>query len=223
MFIRLAAIVGFAFILTFSTRCEADFVIDDYSVGDTLTQFSSGTASQTTHDKSILGGARDETLTVPDLGGSEFLGVIGYGPSLQIAQGVNDEINGSFLYNDFGTIDLTDGGRRYAFQLSVITVNSATPITDAFSIRVTSGANSSIVGFDLPGNSSVPANVQVGFDQFSGVDFSALDSIELLFDLSGAPGTDLTIGSFTAIPEPTSSVLLAATLVPVCFRRRRAI
>lgn len=220
MFIRLASSCIFLAVLSFPNLANADIVIDDFSAGSTIAQFGSGSSFQTTIHSSILGDARDTTLNVPDLGGDEFFGVIGFGSGLQLAQGASDQINGRFLYNNFGTIDLTDGG-SHSFALQVVASDSTVVMPNALAIRITSGATSSIFSFDIPGNGSIPSQLQVGFGNFAGVDLSNVDSIELMFNLSGSPGTDLVLGSFTTIPEPISGIAgLAFMLGIVCCRRR---
>ncbi len=210
-------------LLVFQTSrpANAEFIIDNFSAGAVISQFSAGSTTQTTVDASILGGSRETTLNLPALGGAEFFGLVGFGPGLQMAQGVSDQINGSFLYDDFGSIDLTEGGSNFGFELELLASDSVAPITNAFSIRITSGGASSIVTFDLPGNSDVPSNVRVNFAEFGGIDLANIDSIELLFDTASAPGTDLFIGGFSVIPEPASGFMVLV-LTGLVYRRRRS-
>ena len=58
----------------------AEIVVDNYTAGSTIAQFGPGTFNQTTVSGSILGGSRDDSLTVRNLGGNEFFGNSGWGP-----------------------------------------------------------------------------------------------------------------------------------------------
>ena len=101
MIIRFITTLVFVSSVFYAATVTADITIDRYTTGSTLAQIGAGTSNQTTVHTSILGGERDTTLTVADLGGSEFFGVVGFGGQLQLAQGNNDQIQGSLLYNNF--------------------------------------------------------------------------------------------------------------------------
>ena len=207
---------------SFAPVALGDITIDEYTAGSTIARFTAGTSNQITLSGSILGGQRNDSLTLRDLSGDEFFGILGFNGNAQIGQGTADRVYGSMLYNNFADIDLTAGSTNYAFSLEVDGVDSALPLSNVFSITVNDGVNSSTVGFDLPGSVDVPAEVLIRFDQFAGVDFSSIDSISLAFDFLGAPGQDVSIAGFHAVPEPSQATLLLIGVVAWMGRRRRA-
>jgi hypothetical protein len=201
---------------------EADLVIDNFAAGSTLLQFGAGTTTGTTTGGVILGGERAESLTVRAGG---FFGIAGFGPGgVSVAQSVNDQIAGSFEYSNFSPIDFTANGFN-KFRIRFQATSSSAPVTNALSVTVTSGASTSTAFFDLPGNSGLPAPTYVYFNQFSGVDFTNIDSVKLAFDFAGQPGHTFAISRFTltAIPEPATGML---AVIGGCgiglLRRRRA-
>lgn len=199
---------------------QADIVIDNFSNGAILAQIGAGTINRTTAGGGIYGGNRDESLTVTIQGGNEVFGILGFGSGgLSVGQSINDEIFGSLTYNDFSSIDFTDGG-VYRFRLDFSSSDSPFDLNDVMSITVTSGASSSTVMVDVPGNAALPGPTFVLFNDFSGVDFTQVDSIELGFDLAGFPGNDFGINGFVAaIPEP-SFIGLALMVIGGCLWRR---
>ena len=202
---------------------RADLVIDNYQTGTPLVQLGAGTATRTTAGSGILGGQREESLTVRDLGGLGFFGIAGFGPGgVSVAQAVNDQITGSFTYDNFSSIDFTSNGYN-RFRLHFSGSNSPTPVPGVISVTVTSGANSSTVFADLPPTSALPNSSYVFFSEFSGVDFANVDSVSFGFDFAGNPGRSFALQRFnlTAIPEPSLTGLAALLIGVVCLRRRR--
>jgi len=223
MFTRLAKTLCFlsvAIALTMPSVAKADILIDDFSAGSNLFQLNAGSTGQTTIDSSILGGSRVDSLTVSNTAGA-FFGAMGFGNSLQLAQGANDQISGSLLYDNFGSIDITQGGTNFAFQLQLIASDSVAAMANIFSITLTSGVVSSTTSFGVPGNGSVPANILVNFSDFGFFDLTNVDSIQLNFNFATAPGNDLAIGSFSAVPEPVSATSCLLVLTLIGLRRRR--
>ncbi|MGI9519449.1 MAG: PEP-CTERM sorting domain-containing protein [Pirellulaceae bacterium] len=197
-------------------------MIDTFSAGSALDQFGAGTNSQTTIDISILGGERDEILTVPDLSGAEFFGMLGFNTQLAIAQGNSDEINGSLTYDNFSGFDMTQGGSNAAFQFYVTGNDADFVLANALSITVHSGLAHATASVPIPASSSLPGNVLVPFSAFGGVDMTQLDSVQLGFDFAGMPGRDIDIGFFAAtVPEPASAAILPLVLTSLALRRRR--
>ena len=87
-----------------------------------------------------------------------------------------------------------------------------------------SGAFSDTVAFDVPANSGLPGYVIVNFSDFSGVDFTSVDSIELGFDFASAAGAEVTIDNFFAangVPEPSAIVIVIGVALFTSVRRRR--
>lgn len=216
----------FAVLITLisSVPLAADILIDPYTVGDTLVQVGSGFTGQTTNHFSVLGGSRDSRLQVPDLGGSELFGLVGFGGGLQLAQGNNDQIQGSLLYDNFATIDFTEGGANTNFALRIASTDMSAPINNAFWITVGSGGATSTVTFDIPANTDLADYVQIDFADFAGVDLATVDSVELGFDFAANPGAEVTISNFIAtagIPEPATVGFCLALGTLVAVRRRR--
>ena len=202
----------------------ANIMIDTYTAGDTLVQVGSGFTGQTTNHPGILGGERDTVLTVP-AGGS--LGAIIFDGDLQIVQGNNDEISGNFLYDNFGTIDLTESGINTNFALNIDTTDLTASINNAFWITVVSDGSSSTVNFDVPTNPQYAHHITIDFTDFAGVDMTAVDSVELGFDFAGNPGAQLTIQNFfvaNGVPEPSTIIFGAgmAMLSLMVPRRRKS-
>jgi hypothetical protein len=191
---------------------QADLVIDSFTAGSRLTLTAPGTVSRTTTNYGILGGVRDASLTLPDLGGLELFGSLAFGRGLQMDQGPSDQIRGSLVYDNFSSVDLTDAGLNTNFAIRVSTSNSPLPVFGALQLSVQSGQtdasadpSSSTVTFDIPAGNEVPAWIIVNFSEFSGVDFTDVNSIQLDYDFQGYPGTVLSFNSFIStagIPEP---------------------
>lgn len=201
----------------------ATIVIDNYTAGGTLFRFGAGSVTQITTSSDILGGTRDDLLVVP-VTGNEFFGAVGFDGDVQIAQGASDQVSGSFTYDDFAPLDLTENGVNRAFVFNVSSVDSVSPISDVFSITVSDGSVVSTHNFDLPGNENVPGLFTVTFDNFTGgVDFSNIESIVLAYDFASSPGSDVAIDSFgAAIPEPGHlSIIGGLSLLAICRRRKQ--
>lgn len=211
-------------VLIVPAATQAEIVIDSYTAGTTLTQFGLGTASQTTIDGSILGGERDESITVTDQGGSEFFGILGFTGDLDVAQGSLDQVIGSVLYDNFGTLDLTQGGMNDSFELGFLSSDIDASITDVISVTVTSGTSTATRFVSVPPSSVLPKDVFVKFASFTGVDLTAVDAVELGFDFSSQPGRDFELGSFSvthSIPEPATGFLALVGMLALIGRRRR--
>lgn len=206
-----------------SKSAFADLVIDNYQTGLPLLQLGAGTATRTTVASGILGGQRSESLTVRDLGGLGFLGIVGFGPGgASVTQAANDQITGSFTYDNISSIDFTVNGYN-RFRLHFSGSNSPATVPGVISVTVTSGTNSSTVFADLPATSTLPNSSYLFFSEFSGVDFANVDSVSFGFDFAGNPGGSFAIQRFnlTAIPEPSTIGLAALVVGGVCCLRRR--
>jgi len=224
-----ALIVSIIIPLGVTETASGSIVIDNFSAGNTLSQFGTGTNNQVTIDSSIFGGSRIDSLTVRDLGGDEFFGAIGFGGDFSIGQGSDDQIFGSLNYVGFKDADLTEGGFNDQFAFTFVANDLDAPLANVFQILVTSNGVSQIVNIDVPPGSQLPDTVNVGFDQFSGIDFTQIDSIQLLFDFQSQPGRDFVLSSFSAIgggnsggavPEHSSAIVLAIACGTLAMRRR---
>ena len=205
---------------------SADIMIDNYTAGTPLGQFGAGTANQTTVDVSILGGERDETITVTAQGGSEFFGVMGFGGAMDVGQGSLDQIFGGVTYDDFGPLDFTEGGTNNSFELGLISSDINAELTDVISLTVASGLNSATHFISVPANSILPVTVYVDFSNFAGVNMTMVDSLSLNFDFAGHAGRDVEVGLFSAtanpVPEPGMGLLAGiGFLAFIGLRRRR--
>ncbi len=201
---------------------QADFVIDRLTAGSALFQFGAGTSTRSTVDAGILGGRRDESLTVRNQGGSEFFGVLGYNSNgMSVGQSVSDEIYGSLTWDNFSSIDFSAGGND-RFRLTFSSSDQNTDLADVVTVTVTSGASSASVSTAIPANAGLPRATLLDFSNFTGVDFTQVDSVTLAFDMAGFPGNDFGIRYFgvTAIPEPSAAWLGLLSISGWLMRRR---
>ena len=211
-------------LLMFSSVAGAQIVVDDFSSGGPLAQFGSGTNTQTTAGPGIIGGTRIDTLEVPNIVGA-FMGILGFDGNFEVGQGSMDEIAGSLFYNSLGGVDLTDGGTLNAFQLDFVSSDDdLNSIDNSLELSVTSNGVTSSQFISIPANNSLPTPTFVDFVDFGGVDFTAVDALELAFDFASNPGTDFALASIeavNAIPEPGSLAVLSLGSL-VLLRRRRS-
>ncbi len=210
----------FAFAVLAASTVHADIIIDTFDAGNDIFRTTVGTSTQGTSATSILGGQRDDTLTLVDLGGDERNGFMGFGGRLAISQGSQDEITGSLVYDNFTSFDFTEGGVSNQFALDFVSSDSSFPISDVLSITATSGSNTDTQFVTIPANSNLGV-ATVDFASFTGVDFTQLDSVSIEYDFATAPGRDFEIDTFSAIPEPTSVALLGLGGLGLMLRRRR--
>ena len=216
-------------LVVFSSTATAQIVIDDFTDGSAIAQFTVGaTVSQTTTGAGILGSQRVDTLTVPAVP-MAFMGLVGFNVNgdLSVGQGPSDEISGSLVYDALAGFDLTGGGTLNAFQLNFTSSDSSIlPIVGSLTLSATSGGTTASQLVDIPPFAVLPAPavpVVVQFADFSGLDFSSVDSVSLSFDFADNPGTDFSLASFEAVeavPEPGSLALLSMASL-VLLRRRR--
>ncbi len=221
-------ISGLTFLLIgFTTPLlQAQIVIDDFNQPvPTLTQLYVGTSTQTITDAGILGGTRDDSLSVvPVDSGNEFIGFLGFGSgNLTLSQGSEDEVVGSLVYDNFNGIDLTSAGLNSLFSLDFFSSDAPTTLSDTLSISVTSGSDTVTRFVDVPSSSNLGEST-VEFADFAAVDLTSVDSITLGFDFASSPGRDFAISSFAAIsavPEPSSVAFCCLVAAGVLVRRRR--
>ena len=213
--------VLFVVAVLFASTAHADILIDSFTDGNPLTVFGVGSSSSSTSASSILGGIRDESLTVRNLNGDEFFGAFGFDGEWSVGQGSTDQIQGSLRYDNFGIVDLTEGGLNSQFAIDFLRSDSNEPIADVLSITAFSGGNSDSQFVTIPSNNNSGVRL-VDFSQFNGVDFTQLSAIELNVDFGpDSAGRDFEIGSFEAIPEPSTAALLGLFGATTFLRRRR--
>ena len=225
---KIMKIPALAFLLVgFSTSLlSAQIVIDDFNQSvSTLTQILPGTSTQTIADAGIFGGTRDDSLSVvPVASGNEFIGFLGFSNgNLTLSQGSEDEVFGALVYDDFTAVDLTSAGQNSVFSVDFISSDATTPLTNTLSISVTSGSSTATSFVQVPTVNNV-GEVTLNFSNFAGIDFTSVDSVELGFDFSSAPGRDIAINSFavaSAVPEPSSAAIFCLVASGLLIRRRR--
>lgn len=204
---------------------QADIVIDTFDDGAPLVQVGAGTDTQISTGSGIYGTDRNESLTVRDLGGAESLASLTYGGEFSIGMGSNDQAFGSLLWDGFSNVDFTEAGTNDRFALEVVSNDVDAILSNVMSIRATSGATTVTQGFDIAASSTLPSVVTVSFSDFAGVDFTQLDSVELLFDFQVHPGRDIEFSYFTAtaVPEASHLMMLSFAVAGWCTRRRRKV
>ena len=155
-------------------------------------------------------------------------------------------INWSFSWaTDASGLDLADGTTAYLMAASTMSVADATAALDGFTFDVTKavdvGATSTAggngaelnrtVASDLAGSQTFYAVVVDG-DKYAITDSVTVtmksigDTVVAFFELSEEDGTSLMSwqkgGVSTAVPEPTSGLLMLVGLAGLALRRRRA-
>ena len=104
------------------------------------------------------------------------------------------------------TVDLTDSGNNVNFELNATvpqgTWNVSITATDTDSSDTQSFAPISSDGL-----------YYVAFAAFTGIDFTAIDEVELLFANSSAIGDSIEVEHFAAVPEPGTACLLTFGLL----------
>lgn len=210
----------FAFAVLAASTLHADIIIDNFDAGNTIVRTTVGTTTQGTSATSILGGQRDDSLTLVDLGGDEFIGSMGFGGELTVSQGDLDQITGSLVYDNFTALDFTEGGLNNQFALDFVGSDASFPVTNALSITATSGSNTDTQFITIPPTANLGV-ATVDFASFSGVDFTQLDAVSIEYDFASDPGRDFRIDTFSAIPEPTAVAFLGLGGLGLMLRRRR--
>jgi hypothetical protein len=119
-----------------------------------------------------------------------------------------------------GGVDLTDGGLNGSFSLLVDSVFS--PSSNIAVITVTDSSNTtSSLGVTLANLLNTTVDYRFNFNFFTGIDFTSITSISLQIDSSSGVDTDISISSLTAVPEPTSALLLSFAGLGFLARRKR--
>ncbi len=212
------------------------FTIDDFSTADLASpQYGPGTgqpnspASLNSTNASIAGGFRK--LEITQTGGGAFdLGNTG-----QIAAGTFQFASGPFpsasvsaqlaYGTGFGGSALGSlifGGLE-AFQFNFLDV-VAPGVEMDITITVTDNNSSDTQAFQVPEGPNV---FFAPFSAFSGIDFTQVESVEVIFNSSLETGVDFTLGNFGVffIPEPLSIAAWGVVGVAGIWitRRRRAV
>ena len=214
-------------IISFCGITCGDVVIDEFDFGNSGGVPQTFTTVQTysvftSTDTSILAGVRkwQVDVTSHSIAETEIFDVASgmYGIANGFGQNATVSIrwdgqNNSLLSGGFANLDLTEGGVNALFSLHVASADVATQFE--------------IVATDSNGTRSVtktgsaPGYHKFFFDDFSGLDFTDIQALQL--NISGDSAYDVGINRLAAIavPEPVTSTLLAAVLTSMLATRRR--
>ncbi len=201
-------------------------MIDDFASGSYSGSLSSGSmiVQQT---GTMIGGQRDVLMTVTANPFSQQLNqTIGGAMSVtSTGAGLTARIG---LQYDFFDVEnpvgntLNSGPGFAAINLigQVIRLEFLSNDRDLTSRIELAGSGVSAYNWVIPGNQDVPFTVDIPVSLFTGsVDLSHVDLITMYFDTR--PAGDFALGSFQAVPEPTTFVVIAcATGLLIAGRKR---
>ncbi|WP_017325184.1 PEP-CTERM sorting domain-containing protein [Synechococcus sp. PCC 7336] len=193
------------------------------------TIFPTGTTVNQTNGpaSTILGGTRD--LTLEFLSGPQSnpfpvtiqtAGCLNSGENcLSFSSGVGVLASFSLAYDGLSAFDITDGGVNTNIAIGI----DFSDLGGSVEIIATSGINSDSFITTFPIGQS--DSIGIEFSEFSGVDFTALDSIVFNFEPVTSAQLSLTFLEFappaTAIPEPKTMLGTAAALGMGVYLKRR--
>ncbi|AMV35899.1 PEP-CTERM sorting domain-containing protein [Planctomyces sp. SH-PL62] len=218
--VALAALLALA-----SSSARADLVIDDFgSSAQSAAVTGLGSTSSTTA-AAVLGGTRTLFLDVTDnpLNRSAVASVDTGTGYFFLESGAGVGANGSIVYDaggaGLGGVDLASSGSQFTFDVVFGDASLALGIQVTDTLGGTDTFTLSTPGVGL---------VNFLFGNFSGVDFSSVASIAVLF--SAPDGADLALnfvgvtgGNTTppVVPEPTSAGLMGLGVVGLILAARR--
>ena len=224
--LALGLLVGVA-----ASPAAADILIDDFTVGVTLTlNFGSSGTVQQGVAAPVPGGFTEFSATKDTDAGSLVItttpGVYSYNSS-SVPAGGNATITWDGVNNNaldptgLNGFDLTGGGTNNAFAG---VIGGDQPGSMIISVWTGAGVES-IATLPIPSEGSLTP-FSVGFASFSGSpNFANVGAIRVSFN--GTPNLDFQFdafritGSTTAVPEPSSLSLLGFGALALCLRRRR--
>lgn len=211
--------------LFYTGQANADLIIDDFSAGNDLVVTNAGSVSQTTVSALILGNSRFDVLNVAaaDTGATGSSADYAFDGIFRVSQDVDVGLTGTLTYDGLNDTDLSQGGANNQLTFDFRS-DISVALTDNFTATVTSGANSFTVPVVIPASSGV---TNVAFSDFTGVDFSQVDEIQLAMDFTNdiGAGRDIEmnfVSATTAVPEPTSLAILGIASSFMVIRRRRS-
>jgi hypothetical protein len=200
---------------------KAGIIIDGFNPTSPFIVPLPGSGSDSTG--TVLGGVRDYfgsksgplNATIVAIGGFGALSTDSFTTSTATMQ-YDGNAGRVVNVNGLGGFDLTQAGLNNQFQLTVGVDLAGYQATMA----VWSGGNLFTSSFIVPQGS--PTNVFVPFASFGGANFASIGAIELRLNTGATPvaEADFVIRGFSAVPEP-SSLLLVLGFGSACLYRRR--
>ncbi len=205
--------------------------IDDYAdpifvLTDTNPPGAASSISQTGIDLdpadagvNAFGDERTVTLRTNNPGLSASAIVIRGLLDLNVGPGTTADL--ALLYDDFTSLDITGEGNFNAFAVIVTFIQGNSEVAVTVSDSDSTDTATTVVS----GTGPTLASVIIPFADFTGIDFTDVDSITLNFNVSDE-ATDVRIDRFAltqfVIPEPASAMLLVAgASLMISGRRRR--
>jgi hypothetical protein len=203
---------------------SAGIIIDGFNPNSPFIVAMPG--SGTSGTGTVVGGNRDYFGTKSAARGGMMAATQGFGV---LSSDATTTVVGIMQYdgtagetvNPFGLggIDLTQGGLNNQFQLTVGVDLSGFQAT----LAVWAGGNLFTSSFIVP--QGPPTNdVFVSFASFGAANFANVGAIELRLNTGATPvaEADFVITNFSAVPEPSSVLLVLGLGVAGLYRRRRA-
>lgn len=174
-------------------------------------------------------GAAGAIAAVGTVGGGSYLfGTTGTKPTTATLEydgidlgdtvGSPGSLNNAQLLN----VDLTGGGSNDRIRFDFDSVDSAGALNLGVSLTITSSAGTATWSGNVP-KSAGPSSTDVLFSQFVGsLNPALVTSITAVFNTAKVNDADFQLNSITAVPEPSTWVLLASgSLAALAVARRR--
>ncbi len=237
------SVTRFAFasatVLSVAGSASAQFIIDDFSSGDTnMTLNGTGHLEGQQAGTGIVGGQRDVLLDIssnPFNRNAQFEVVSGQGASfLSNGPGVTSHVgldyDGLDVEGQDGVLTASGSGLNLNFsnlnalQFDFLFADLGLNTEVEF---FTYGGGSSMGQFMVPEDLTSPQQFTLNFNTFtstsgSGVDFSDVDRIMVRFNADRA-ATDFGLARMSAVPEPGTMLAMGAGLAALLRKRRRKV
>jgi len=202
--------------LTIDDFENEEFSMTDTTVSGILRTTQSGVAG-------VLGGSRESFVSYAPAPG-------GPGTTLAVAGGLALATAGSgssgghgFVYDGLANSATDGSGGALGADLSALdrfVVEVVAVVKVDGQVDVTVALNDSDSFSVAPVVATSVGLLEIPFASFSGIDFSDIRSITLTTNGTVGANESLSIGSFIAVPEPTTALLLLAGLLGIALRQR---